>query len=95
MVEGYIQYSYGNTSFKLIDSRVDDGEWHNIEVKWMNREIWLNLDYGDFEKTRRVNEYVAGKYIGKVTVGGVEPTDPANNNGFNGCIKVFRFNFLM
>ena len=87
-MDGYIQYRYENTTFRLIDVRVDDGRWHNIQVKWMHREIWLNLDYGDFEKTIRVDEHVAGLYIGKVTVGGVEPSDPSNVIGFTGCIKV-------
>lgn len=67
LVDGYIQYRYENATIKLSDSRVDDGHWHNIEVKWMSGEVWLNLDYGDHEITIRVDAHVANLYIGKVS----------------------------
>ena len=80
----------------MTESRVDDGLWHNIEVKWMAGEVWLNLDYGDHEITERVDEHVASLYIGKVSVGGIQPSDPAKVIGFKGCVKVrsHRFNFI-
>ncbi|XP_063598702.1 protocadherin-like wing polarity protein stan [Penaeus indicus] len=90
LVDGYIQYRYENTTMKLTETRVDDGLWHNVEVKWMNTEVWINLDYGNYEITHSVNSWVAGLYIGKVSVGGVQPSDPAKVTGFKGCIKDVR-----
>ncbi|XP_064085068.1 protocadherin-like wing polarity protein stan isoform X1 [Macrobrachium nipponense] len=87
LVDGFIQYRYENTTIKMTDSRVDDGLWHNIEVKWMAGEVWLNLDYGDHEITEKVDEYVAGLLTGEVSVGGVQPSDPAKVIGFKGCVK--------
>lgn len=54
----------------------------------MNEEVWINLDYGNYEITRGVKARVASLYIGKVSVGGVQPSDPTNITGFKGCIKV-------
>lgn len=88
LVDGYIQYRYENTTMKLTETRVDDGLWHNVEVKWMSREVWINLDYGNYEITHSVDSWVAGLYIGKISVGGVQPSDPAKVTGFKGCIKV-------
>ncbi|CAL4108899.1 unnamed protein product [Meganyctiphanes norvegica] len=90
LVEGYIQYRYENATLSMSEVRVDDGQWHNIEVKWMSGEVWLNLDYGDYEKTVRLNNVIANEYIGTVSVGGVPPSDPSNVVGFKGCIKDVR-----
>ena len=70
----------------LSATRVDDGAWHDIQIKWMTNEVWLNLDHGDFEVTQRANEDFAGQYVGSVAVGGL----PNSNNDakFSGCIKV-------
>lgn len=67
---------------------MNDGRWHNIEVKWMSGEIWLSLDYGDFEITRRTSEHISGQYVGTVSVGGTGPSSEGTIVGFEGCIKV-------
>ncbi|XP_069162090.1 protocadherin-like wing polarity protein stan isoform X3 [Procambarus clarkii] len=90
LVDGYIQYRYENATIKMTDARVDDGLWHNVEVKWMSGEVWINLDYGNHEITVRVDAHIANLYIGKVSVGGVQPSDPAKVTGFKGCIKDVR-----
>lgn len=67
---------------------MDDGHWHNVEIKWMSREVWINLDFGNYETTHPVDAQIAGLYIGKVSVGGDQPSGPARVVGFKGCIKV-------
>lgn len=87
-MEGHIQYRYENATLRLKEARVDDGLWHHVEIKWMGGEVWINLDYGDYEDTLKVNEQVANHYIGTVSVGGVQPSDQSTVTGFKGCIKV-------
>lgn len=88
LIEGRIQYRYENATLRLKEARVDDGLWHHVEIKWMSGEVWINLDYGNYEDTLKVNEQVANHYIGTVSVGGVQPSDQATVIGFKGCIKV-------
>ncbi|KAB7505845.1 Cadherin EGF LAG seven-pass G-type receptor 1 [Armadillidium nasatum] len=90
LIEGHIQYRYENTTVLLSESRVDDGRWHNIEIKWMSGEVWLNLDFGDFEITRRTRDKVTGHYVGTVSVGGTGPSTEGTVIGLDGCIKDVR-----
>ncbi|RXG51616.1 Protocadherin-like wing polarity protein stan [Armadillidium vulgare] len=90
LIEGHIQYRYENTTVLLSESRVDDGRWHNIEIKWMSGEVWLNLDFGDFEITRRSKDKVTGHYVGTVSVGGTGPSTEGTVIGLDGCIKDVR-----
>ena len=71
---------------------VDDGKWHTVELKWMQGELWLNLDYGLHEKTVAVESRLQGLHVDKVSVGGLETagSEPANIIPFIGCIKVMR-----
>ena len=68
--------------------QVNDGKWHNVEVKWMKGEVWVDLDFGDYEFTERSDHQIGGLYIDKVSVGGVDPADKLEVNYFKGCIKV-------
>lgn len=86
--DGFIQYNYGNTTVRIIETQVNDGKWHHVEVKWMKGEVWVNLDYGDHEITQRSDDQIVGLYIDKISVGGVEPSDGSNVKHFIGCIKV-------
>ncbi|KAG7177210.1 Cadherin EGF LAG seven-pass G-type receptor 3-like [Homarus americanus] len=90
LVDGYIQYRYENATKKLSVAQMDDGLWHNVEVKWMTGEVWITLDYGDHEETVNVEENISNLYVGKVSVGGVQPSDPAKVTSFKGCIKDVR-----
>ncbi|XP_076066701.1 protocadherin-like wing polarity protein stan isoform X3 [Oratosquilla oratoria] len=90
LVEGHIQYRFESSQLRISEVRVDDGLWHNVEVKWMGGEVWINLDFDDFETTMWVDSNVANLYIGKVSVGGKQPSDPAKVTGFVGCIKDVR-----
>lgn len=49
LVNGSLRYSYSGTSLYLNATRLDDGQWHRAEVKWMTTGIWMALDYGRFE----------------------------------------------
>ena len=41
-----------------ISPRLNDGSWHHVSVKWMSGEVWLNLDYGQYERTQRTNTQI-------------------------------------
>ncbi|XP_045101942.1 protocadherin-like wing polarity protein stan isoform X7 [Portunus trituberculatus] len=87
LMDGHIQYRYENATLRLKETRVDDGRWHHVEIKWMSGEVWINLDYGNYEETLKVNAQVANHYIGTVAVGGVQPSNQDTVTGFKGCIK--------
>ncbi|KAK4300812.1 hypothetical protein Pmani_027014 [Petrolisthes manimaculis] len=87
LVEGHLQYRYENLTRRLWRKRVDDGRWHHVEIKWMDSEVWINLDYDDHEVSVSTHSRVDNLYVGKISVGGVQPSDPAKVIGFKGCIK--------
>lgn len=63
---------------------VADGMWHDITVKWMKDEVWLNIDYGQYERTQRSHHSVGGKVVTKITVG--DSGDKQNH--LDGCVRV-------
>ncbi|GFR09111.1 protocadherin-like wing polarity protein stan [Trichonephila clavata] len=89
--DGMINYSFNEQSLLLKDKSVDDGMWHNVEAKWMTAGVWLNLDYGQYESVERLEGHIRGLYVGKVSVGGIQPSEgPENVAFFNGCIQDVR-----
>jgi len=51
---GYVHYGYSyndvNQNFLFDSVKVNDGKWHNFEVKWSDkRQLVLRLDYGIWE----------------------------------------------
>ncbi|KAG8196305.1 hypothetical protein JTE90_013792 [Oedothorax gibbosus] len=88
---GFLKYTFNEQSFMLTDVAVNDGVWHNVEAKWMPAGIWLNLDYGQYESVERLEGHIRGLYVGKVSIGGVQPSEgPENLTFFNGCIQDVR-----
>ncbi|XP_035224014.1 protocadherin-like wing polarity protein stan [Stegodyphus dumicola] len=88
---GFLKYSFNDQSFVLKDIAVNDGVWHNVEAKWMSAGIWLNLDYGQYEAVKQLEGHIRGLYVGKVSIGGVQPSEgPENLAFFNGCIQDVR-----
>ncbi|QQP58448.1 Starry night, partial [Caligus rogercresseyi] len=79
VVNGFLFYSYMNTNVSIMSKRVDDGLWHNAQVKWMSSEVWLNLDYGQREITKNSQDYLNGKIVSRVIT-----------KGFKGCIRNVR-----
>ncbi|KAG8227385.1 hypothetical protein J437_LFUL000393, partial [Ladona fulva] len=59
-------------------ARIDDGEWHRIEAKWMPGEVWLSLDYGRREWTAPVTAKIQGLFVGRILVG--SPYSSSSNN---------------
>lgn len=49
MEDGQLKYSVDGESVVLLDIRVNDGRWHNVAVKWMVGDVFLSLDYGQYE----------------------------------------------
>ncbi|XP_042896981.1 protocadherin-like wing polarity protein stan isoform X2 [Parasteatoda tepidariorum] len=89
--DGFLKYTFNDQSFMLKDVAVNDGIWHNVEAKWMPAGVWLNLDYGQYESVQHLEGHIRGLYVGKVSVGGVQPSEgPENLVFFNGCIQDVR-----
>ena len=63
---------------------VADGKWHDIQIKWMKDEVWLNIDYGQYEITQQSFNSVGGKVVTKVMVG--DSSDEENH--LQGCVRV-------
>lgn len=80
--DGSIHYSNGRMSMTLDSSIVSDNQWHNIEVKWMQDEVWLNLDYGQLEETKKHFSTFAGSMVSKIHVGGSQ-----QRSIFTGCVQ--------
>ena len=57
----------------------------------MEGEVWLNIDYGQYEITQRSFDTVAGKIATKITAGtGENAADDDSNAFFRGCIQNVR-----
>ena len=65
---------------------VNDGLWHDVQLKWMKDEVWLNIDYGQYERTQRSHHSVGGKVVTKITIG--DSSDKENH--LTGCVRVSR-----
>ena len=85
--DGTIVYLYDNSVLTSAGHvEINDGEWHSVQIKWMEDEVWLNIDYGQYEITKRSLVSIAGKIVTKVTVG-----DAKNlNKFFKGCLQNVR-----
>ena len=53
----------------------------------MEGEVWLNIDYGQYEITKRSFDTVAGKIATKIIAGN---TDQKSESYFRGCIQNVR-----
>ena len=81
---GTIVYLYDNSVLTSAGHvEINDGEWHNVQIKWMEDEVWLNIDYGQYEITKRSFVSIAGKIVTKVIVGDAENI----NKFFKGCLQ--------
>ncbi|XP_023244632.1 protocadherin-like wing polarity protein stan isoform X2 [Centruroides sculpturatus] len=88
IINGHIRYHLNDKFLILPDVRVNDGKWHHIEAKWMSNGVWLSLDYGQYEITKDIEGSIKGMYIGKVSIGGLEPSELLEKvNYFKGCIQ--------
>ena len=63
---------------------VADNRWHDVQLKWMKDEVWLNIDYGQYEITQQSYHSVGGKVVTKVTVGDRQETE----SFIQGCVRV-------
>ncbi|XP_037498235.1 protocadherin-like wing polarity protein stan isoform X1 [Rhipicephalus sanguineus] len=83
---GHLKYTIDGESLSLEDIRVNDGKWHNVAVKWMVGDVWLSLDYGQYEVSKEFAAAIQGLYVGKVSLGGLEE----GGANFYGCIQDVR-----
>ena len=49
LVQGIIHYIHNNQSVAMHTVRVDDGDWHYVEVRWYTNTLVLTLDYGQIK----------------------------------------------
>ncbi len=85
IVDGIIHYRFEEAEIRLESSFVADNRWHNIQVKWMLNEIWLNLDYGQHETTTDYYNAFGGKLVTKIRVGRSKSSSALS---FVGCVQV-------
>ena len=85
---GVVTYKTADSQFELESSFVSDGHWHNIVVKWMAKEVWLNLDYGQHERTFAEFSPLSAKMVTKIVIGGGGGNDGGDK--FEGCVQVMK-----
>lgn len=78
---GLLHYTLDGNKIPISLPRVNDGHWHNIEVKWMTAEIWFSLDFGQYEITIQYEAKLQNSFVSQVLVGNEEA-------GFSGCVQV-------
>ncbi|XP_045034928.1 protocadherin-like wing polarity protein stan isoform X2 [Daphnia magna] len=87
-IDGKLSITWESGQFSLADTEpLNDGKWHWAELKWMQGELWLNTDYGLYEKTVPVDSKLTGLMPARVVLGRLET---ANTTGLIGCIKDVR-----
>jgi cadherin EGF LAG seven-pass G-type receptor 1 len=82
--DGIVHYTFEEAKIRLDSSFVADNRWHNIQVKWMLKEIWLNLDYGQHETTSDYYNAFGGKLVTKIRIGKRKGSDALP---FIGCVQ--------
>lgn len=88
-IDGKLSITWESGQFSLADTEpLNDGKWHWAELKWMQGELWLNTDYGLYEKTVPVDSKLTGLMPTRVVLGRLETV---NTTGLIGCIKVSHF----
>ncbi|GAB6020348.1 hypothetical protein CHUAL_003060 [Chamberlinius hualienensis] len=87
LVDGLLTYIFNGQQLVLRYIRMDDGEWHHVEAKWMAGGIWMSVDYGRFEVVGKINLTVQGLFVSKVSVAGREEAVTGDLPNFKGCIK--------
>lgn len=85
---GLLHYTLDRNEFPITLPKVNDGLWHNIEVKWMTAEIWFSLDFGQHEITIQYEGKVQGLHVVQVIVGS-NNMDGARNS-IQSCVQDVR-----
>ncbi|KAG1669234.1 Protocadherin-like wing polarity protein stan [Nymphon striatum] len=89
IVGGHIHYNYNTFHVELDSIYVDDGKWHNIEIKWMTAGIWASLDYNQYELVKTTPVTIQSQYVNLVSIGGIESTNGTPKyQFFKGCIQL-------
>ena len=89
MFNGKIQLDLQSAIHILESEQLNNGKWHFLEIKWMQGEVWISVDYGYYEKTVAVDSSFQGLSVIKVSLGGLE--DTRTTDSLVGCIKVTNF----
>ncbi len=88
---GYFAYIVDGQTAVLTTNRINDGEWHRVEIVWLvGGGVRISLDYDKRAVTKTLNAKVQGLYVGKITLGKLEDSKIENMNAipFRGCIQV-------
>ncbi|KAH3819069.1 cadherin EGF LAG seven-pass G-type receptor 1-like isoform X2 [Dreissena polymorpha] len=92
--KGFIEYTYVNTisqTFRFDSVAVNDGEWHYFETRWLeNGSMVMLLNYGQREKTVKLQSTLIGKKITSVYAGAIRLENSQTGNHFTGCIQNVR-----
>ncbi|XP_078595188.1 cadherin EGF LAG seven-pass G-type receptor 2-like isoform X2 [Branchiostoma floridae x Branchiostoma japonicum] len=91
LVNGFLQYRFTLETITMTNRRVNDGDWHAVEVRWTDSgELVVDLDYGGSVNSTTIADWISQLRIRKVNVGGLKQGAGSNivvENGFRGCIQ--------
>eukprot|EP00058_Branchiostoma_floridae_P003781 XP_002589269.1 hypothetical protein BRAFLDRAFT_130073 [Branchiostoma floridae] len=91
LVNGFLQYRFTLETITMTNRRVNDGDWHAVEVRWTDSgELVVDLDYGGSVNSTTIADWISQLRIRKVNVGGLKQGAGNNivvENGFRGCIQ--------
>jgi len=91
IVNGLIHYQVSGSEVIFMTSRVDDGLWHYLEVRWdRTARMDMFLDYGQFTTKFNMSNPFGGKTIELVYIGASKEANKPLSNHFTGCVKDIR-----
>ncbi|XP_053689361.1 protocadherin-like wing polarity protein stan isoform X2 [Sabethes cyaneus] len=90
--DGILYYTYNAEPMFLAGTNLADGNWHQIEIKWLGAEVSLSVDYGQRTAVLPITQKIQGLYVGRIVIGGSESTSTiyGNYGYYEGCIQDIR-----
>ena len=84
--DGHLAYENQLDRIVLNSTFVSDGHWQHALVKVMQREVWISLNYEEFETSISMETRFSGEVVTGIAAGGAY-----QNNFFSGCVQVNNF----
>ncbi|GFR69625.1 cadherin EGF LAG seven-pass G-type receptor 1 [Elysia marginata] len=85
---GHVTFKYRSSQLTLGGVKVDNGQWHNLQVRWDSQtSLQMFLDYGVYVRRFNMSTSVSGKTIDFVYVGASKIDNLPIGNFFTGCVK--------
>ncbi|RUS82130.1 hypothetical protein EGW08_010104 [Elysia chlorotica] len=88
LTNGLVTFKYRTSVLTLGGVRVDNGQWHHLQVRWEGQtSLRMFLDYGVYDRRFNMTTSVSGKTIEIVYVGASRTENLPMSNFFTGCVK--------